>query len=172
MKMPFFLATLTAILMAAACGAASVGDKRPVGPAPRRIVVTQVMEASGEVVYLETTVVHAPVATTYYKQVTDNKVVRKVPYTVTETVTKTMTSSVTLPLKDGKISSLDGKQLEQNQLWGRVTVGTPILISEDGHPIDPVHLKGAALDTLLLIPAVPVPAAVKPNAQKGEPDNG
>lgn len=155
MKM-LFLATLTAIFTAAAAGGASVGDKRPGGPAPRRIVVTQVMEASGEVAYLETTVVQEPVMVTCYKEVHDNKVVKKVPYTCWKTVTKTATRWVTLPLKDGKISSLDGKQLEQKQLWGRVTVGTPILISADGHPIDPVHLKGVSPDTLLLIPDAPV----------------
>lgn len=155
------IASTAVALLAATASAAGVDDKRPVGPPPRSIIVSQVKEASEEVIFLETTAVQVQKEVVEYKVENGRKIayVKKVFDTVPET------RQVTLSLKGGQVSSLDGKPLDPKRVWQHVKVGTPLLISADRQPIDAVHCKSAKPDTILLIPAVPLPgapAAVKP----------
>lgn len=148
MKKQYVFATLMVLFSIAGADAASVGDRRPPGKKPQIAMVKELREASDEVVCQETRTDQIPVQLTSFKE--ENG--RLVPVTNTRIETRQTTRLMSLAFKDSKFFSLDGKQLEPMQIWQRIKTGTPLLISTDGHPIDRIHIKAAALETILVIP--------------------
>lgn len=151
------ITTAAVAILAAAATAASVGDKRPVGPAPRSIVVDKVEAAKGQVSCLETIAkLVLEERTAVRRDSTGNfdliAYAMEAELRLDEDHPVQKTRLLTLSLKPGEVYSLSGKKLEEKEAWKRLRKGTTILISTDGKPVDAVHLKKANPDTIVLVP--------------------
>jgi hypothetical protein len=56
-----------------------------------------------------------------------------------------------VPLDSAQVSEAGGKQLSREDILKRVAVGTIVVISADGKPVDPAYLKTLANDTLVIV---------------------
>lgn len=155
MNRPISLAALAVVLLTTRVFAAGVGDKRPTGPAPRSIIVDKAEPATGQVTFVETRITMVP----EQRQVVRERDGKQETVVVTVLVPVQTTVQVSISLKPGEVYSLAGEMLQEKDIWKRVMKGTTILISADGKPVDPVHLKKAGSDTVILVPAKPEPAA-------------
>lgn len=142
------IATMIVAFLASITFAANVIDKRPVGPAPRSVVIEKVEPAKAQVSYLETITKLMLEERTAVRTIDG----RQVAYKYTATVPVQESKLTTIFLRPGKVYSLDGNKLEEKEIWTRVKKGTTILISTDGKPVDAVHLKKANPDTIVLVP--------------------
>jgi hypothetical protein len=59
-----------------------------------------------------------------------------------------------VPLDSAQFSEAGGKKLSSEDILKRVAVGTIVVISADGKPVDPAYLKTLAKDTLVVVSPV------------------
>jgi hypothetical protein len=121
------------------------GDAPPKGPAP--LVMVAHPNADGTIRIARTVTVAEYVPVTVKVKVLVNGREEERSVTKYETVTRQVTQQVTV--KDVDVYNLQGRKLDPRDV--KLTAPTPVLVSADGRPVDPLYLRLARENTLVIV---------------------
>lgn len=143
------LLVLFATALAANAGATGIGRQPPAqGPMPEIIVVAR-LQPDGQVFYQKTTMFTMQAFTARTEVQADGQFSQ---FWQIDTCVGTKTEMARLDLREGEVFSARGRMLGGWEISQRVREGTIILKSANGKHVDPIHVKGAGRDTLILVP--------------------
>jgi hypothetical protein len=157
--------TLSVLLLPLLAAGADAGDM-PRGVPPTINLVR--LNKKGELVML----VIIPVTREVLEKRSEDRGGKKVEVEVRKLVTETMVRQQTVDARGMQASEVGGKKIDPKKLPTLLAKQTPVLISSDGKPINPIYLKLFKKDTLILTfprPAAPPAPPVPPESEKKPP---
>jgi hypothetical protein len=142
--------SLTALALLALAGGGRADDKL-LSPPPRFVTVNEVNEKIGEVIFSELTMRYIPKEVE--REVFEDG--KKVTVKQTVFVPEYTTALVKFAVKDGQVFDGAGKKLDATDVWKRVAVGAPVVLSSNFRMVDDTYLKLLSKDALVFVPAQP-----------------
>ncbi len=136
---------LTAFCCSAACAAEPT---LPTGGAPQFLPIAKVNKEQGLLTVRLVNMVPVTVEKTVTEEVNGQVIARKVA--VTEYSLVHVESN--LALNQFRVLDIDGKEIERDLVWKRLTAGKIVLRLPGKEPLDPAYRKLFAKDVLILAP--------------------
>jgi hypothetical protein len=157
--------SLLAVVLPLALAAPGPDEKKaalPTTPPPRIASVSELKPEEGEITLHEVTQQMVPELRKEQRTVNG----KTVEVTVTHYRAVVVQQQRKCYLKEGKAYDTAGAPLEAAEVWKRLKVGAPVLVSADGNKVDPAYLGVVAKEAVILaFPDgldTPVPLPAKP----------